>query len=83
MSVGTQMDLKAIEYSQFIQMNQDLSLNITMGGRRFYRKQIERFHIQCISDVRASDHRCVMVRGAKSTTICSQLVTIRGNVTAQ
>ena len=34
-SVGTQMDLKAMEYSHFIQMNQDLSLNITMGGQRF------------------------------------------------
>ena len=34
-SAGTQMDLTAMEYSHFIQMNQDLSFNIAMGRRGF------------------------------------------------
>ena len=48
---------------------------------RVYRRQHERFHPQCIS--KASDRRGVMVWGAVSATGRSQLVSIRGNLTAQ
>ena len=51
------------------------------GRMRVYRRRHERFHPQCISQ--ASDRRGVMVWGAISTTGRSQLVTVRGNLTAQ
>ena len=81
-SVGTQMDLKARIQSLYSDESRFI-VEHHYVRKKVYRKQIERFHTQCISDVRASDYRCVMVRGAKSTTSCSQLVMIRGNVTAQ
>ena len=51
------------------------------GRMRVYRRQHERFHPECIS--KASDRRGVMVWGAISATGRSQLVSIRGNLTAQ
>ena len=37
----TQMDLTTMEYSHYFQMNQDLSLNITMEGRRFTENNLD------------------------------------------
>ena len=61
----TQMDLTAMEYSHYLSDESRFIHKHNDGRKNVYWKEFERIHIQCMGDVRTSDHHGVVVRGAK------------------